>query len=60
MVISKIFFKGEPVPFIMELPLYHKPDLRTIARVVWNSTGAFIRKAGTVILGFSVVLWISL
>lgn len=58
MVISKLFFKGEPVPFIMELPLYHKPDLRTIVRVVWNSTGAFIRKAGTVILGFSVVLWI--
>lgn len=58
MVISKLFFKGEPVPFIMELPLYHKPNLRTIARVVWNSTGAFIKKAGTVILGFSIVLWV--
>lgn len=59
MVISRIFFKGEPVPFIMELPLYHKPDLKTIASVVWNRTSAFIKKAGTVILGLSVVLWIA-
>jgi ferrous iron transport protein B len=42
----------------MELPLYHKPDLKTIAMVTWNRTGAFVKKAGTIILGFSVVLWI--
>jgi ferrous iron transport protein B len=58
LLISKIFFKGESVPFIMELPLYHKPDLKTIAMVTWNRTGAFVKKAGTIILGFSVVLWI--
>lgn len=57
-VISKIFFKGESVPFIMELPLYHKPDFRIIAQVTWTRTAAFIKKAGTIILGFSVVLWL--
>ncbi len=58
MLISKLFLKGEPVPFIMELPLYHKPDLKTIGIVVWNRTMAFVKKAGTVILIFSVALWI--
>jgi ferrous iron transport protein B len=57
-IISKVFLRDEPVPFIMELPLFHKPDLRIILRVVWNRTAAFIRKAGTVILVFSVVVWI--
>jgi ferrous iron transport protein B len=57
MVISRVFFRHEPVPFIMELPLYHRPNLRLIGTVVWSRTVAFIRKAGTVILIFSVVLW---
>ncbi len=57
-VINKFFLRGEPVPFIMELPLYHKPDMRTIGIVVWNRTIAFVKKAGSVILIFSVVLWI--
>jgi ferrous iron transport protein B len=57
-LISKIFFRSEPVPFIMELPLYHKPDLKTITLVMWNRTSAFVKKAGTIILGFSVALWI--
>jgi len=42
----------------MELPLYHKPDFRTIGIVVWYRTIAFIKKAGTVIFAFSIVLWI--
>ncbi len=58
MVISKFFLKGEPVPFIMELPLYHRPDIKTIALVVLRRTMAFIKKAGSVILIFSVVVWI--
>jgi len=57
-IISKLFFKDEAVPFIMELPLYHKPDLKTIALVTWNRTSSFIKKAGTIILGFSIALWI--
>jgi ferrous iron transport protein B len=57
-VISKYFFKDEPVPFIMELPLYHNPDFKTIRLVVWARTLAFIKKAGSIIFVFSIVLWI--
>ena len=57
-VIGKVFMKGEPMPFIMELPLYHKPDPRTIALVVWNRIIAFVKRAGTVILAASVVIWL--
>ncbi len=58
MVISRLFLREEQVPFIMELPLYHKPDFRTIGIVVWHRTIAFIKKAGTVIFAFSIILWI--
>ena len=58
MVISRLFLKGEPTPFIMELPLYHKPDGRTIGIVIWSRMVAFAKKAGTVILLVSVVIWI--
>lgn len=58
MIISRVFYKNELVPFIMELPLYHKPDFKTIITVVWNRTITFVKKAGTVILIFSVILWI--
>jgi ferrous iron transport protein B len=57
-VISKYFFKDVPAPFIMELPLYHKPDFKTIGLVVWTRTLAFIKKAGSVIFVFSIILWI--
>jgi ferrous iron transport protein B len=56
--ISRVFMKGEPMPFIMELPLYHKPDPRTIAAVVWARTVSFVRRAGSVILVASVVIWL--
>ncbi len=55
--VSKFMLKDEPLPFIMELPLYHKPDIKTIVLVVWSRTLSFIKKAGTVILIFSVVIW---
>jgi ferrous iron transport protein B len=58
MIMNRFFLKDVPVPFIMELPLYHKPDIRTIAMAVWSRTLSFIKKAGTVILGFSVLIWI--
>jgi ferrous iron transport protein B len=56
-IVSKFFLKGESTPFIMELPLYHKPNLRTIVISVWTRIKAFLKRAGTVILGFSVLLW---
>jgi ferrous iron transport protein B len=49
--------KGEHVAFIMELPLYHLPNLRTIALTTWQRLQSFLRKAGTVILAVSVIIW---
>jgi len=54
---NKILFKGEEAPFIMEMPLYPKPNARTIGLLVWERLLAFLRKATTVILGVSVVIW---
>ncbi|MGB9716764.1 MAG: nucleoside recognition domain-containing protein, partial [Thermodesulfovibrionales bacterium] len=56
-IVSRFFLKGEPTPFIMELPLYHKPNLKTIGIAVWTRIIAFVKRAGTVILVFSVLLW---
>jgi ferrous iron transport protein B len=56
-VLSQTLFRGERAAFIMELPLYHGPNLRTIAVFVWHNTRAFLRKAGTIILLVSVGIW---
>ncbi|MGA3174798.1 MAG: ferrous iron transport protein B [Syntrophorhabdales bacterium] len=58
MAISRVFMKGEPMPFIMELPLYHKPDPHTISIAVWARTVSFVRRAGSVILAASVATWL--
>jgi ferrous iron transport protein B len=55
--VNKVLWKQD-APFIMELPIYHRPDLRTILMVVWNRILAFARKAGTVILAVSVIIWV--
>lgn len=57
-VIHTFFIKEEPTPFIMELPLYHRPDPKTIGHVVWTRTVAFIKRAGTVILTMSILVWL--
>lgn len=57
MIASKFLFKKQHMPFIMELPFYHKPNLRTILMVVWKRIMAFIKKAGTIIVIFSIILW---
>jgi ferrous iron transport protein B len=51
-------FKGERSAFIMEMPLYHKPNARTIGLYVWRNTWSFIRKAGTVIVIISAIIWV--
>ncbi|MHB8909401.1 MAG: ferrous iron transport protein B [Syntrophales bacterium] len=58
MTIHRFLMKEEPTPFIMELPLYHRPNPRTIGHVVWSRTVAFVRRAGTVILTMSVLVWL--
>jgi ferrous iron transport protein B len=55
--INKLVFRGERTAFIMELPLYHLPNWRTIGLFVWQRTKAFVVKAGTLILAVSVVIW---
>jgi ferrous iron transport protein B len=57
MLINRVFFHGERAAFIMELPLYHIPNWRTIALRVWQRSISFVRKAGTLILAVSVVVW---
>jgi len=56
--IKLTFFKEESMLFIMELPLYHKPDFKTITMAVWSSMVAFVKKAGTIILAMSMVIWL--
>lgn len=51
-------FKGEPAPFIIELPEYRMPKLKNILAMMWEKARAFIIKAGTVILVCSAVIWL--
>lgn len=56
-LLNRALFRGERAAFIMELPLYHLPNLRTVGLVVWQRLVAFLRKAGTVILAVSLAIW---
>lgn len=56
-LLHRFVFGDEHVAFIMELPLYHAPNLRTIGMNAWRNLLEFIRKAGGVILIASVVIW---
>ena len=50
--------KGRKTPFVMELPPYRMPTLRGLLIHTWERTWQYIKKAGTVILGFSIILWV--
>ena len=50
-------FAGDPAPFVMELPAYHWPTLGNILRSMWERGWSFIKKAGTIILLSTIVLW---
>ncbi|MGN0633370.1 MAG: ferrous iron transport protein B [Oscillospiraceae bacterium] len=50
-------FSGEPAPFVMELPAYHMPTAGNVLRSMWERGWSFIKKAGTIILLSTVVLW---
>ncbi len=56
-LLNRIAFKGARAAFIMELPLYHVPNGRTIGLTVWQHGLAFLKKAGTIILAISVLVW---
>ena len=55
--LRKWVIKGEQTPFVMELPIYHIPTLKGVLIHTWYRTWLYIKKAGTVILGVSVILW---
>jgi len=57
MLLNKLLFKGRRVAFIMELPLYHLPNWRTIGLQVWQRLLSFLQKAGTLVLVMSVGIW---
>ena len=50
-------FAGEPAPFVMELPAYHAPTLSNALRSTWDRGWAFIKRAGTVVLISTIILW---
>ncbi len=50
-------FSGEPAPFVMELPAYHWPTLGNVLRSMWERGWSFIRKAGTIILLSTILIW---
>ena len=51
------YFAGDPAPFVMELPAYHTPSAVNVLRSMWERGWSFIKRAGTVILLASVVIW---
>ena len=50
-------FSGEPAPFVMELPAYHLPTLGNVLRSMWERGWSFIKKAGTIILLSTIIVW---
>lgn len=51
-------FSGDPAPFVMELPAYHWPTPGNVMRSVWERASSFIKKAGTIILLATIVIWV--
>ena len=51
------FFVGDPAPFLMEMPAYHAPRVLNVLRSMWERGWSFIKKAGTVILLSTIVIW---
>lgn len=56
-LLRSTLFKGESVPFVMELPPYRMPTIRGMTLHMWERAGLYLKKAGTVILAVSVILW---
>ncbi len=50
-------FAGDPAPFVMELPAYHMPTVGNVFRSMWERGSSFIKKAGTIILLSTIILW---
>ena len=59
LVLRKTLLKGEEAPFVMELPPYRMPTLRAVVTKMVERSWLYLRKAGTVILGVSILLWVA-
>lgn len=57
LIFRKTLFKGEQTPFVMELPPYRRPLLKSVILHMWEKSSEYIKKAGTVILAASIVVW---
>jgi ferrous iron transport protein B len=57
LVLRRLWLKGPNTPFVMELPPYRLPTAKGVAIHVWERAWQYVKKAGTVILGFAVVMW---
>jgi len=51
-------FSGSPAPFVMELPSYHAPVVSNVLRTTWDRAWGFIKRAGTVIVAASIIIWV--
>ena len=58
LIMNRFVLGGERTAFVMELPLYHSPNLRTIGLVSWQRIVAFVKRAGTIILIVSIFVWL--
>lgn len=56
-VLKRARFRGQPVPFVMELQNYRLPAAKSVARLVWDKAKGFVKKAFTVVLAACVVIW---
>ena len=57
-ILNRVLFKGKRSALIMEMPLYHIPNWRTIGLLIWQRSLSFVKKAGTIILVISVIIWV--
>jgi ferrous iron transport protein B len=57
LLLRKTVLKGERSPLIIELPLYRKPNIRTVGMYAWEKTVSFFKRAGTYIVLFTIVIW---
>ncbi|WP_407375892.1 ferrous iron transport protein B [Methanobrevibacter sp.] len=57
-ILKRTLFKGMSAPFVMELPTYKIPSVKGVLLHTWEKTKGFLRKAGTIILGSTIVIWI--
>ena len=56
-ILKRTVLKAPPPPFLMELPPYRMPNMRTVLQNMWTRAGMFVKRAGTVILTLSIILW---